>query len=67
MTEWPDVMKVEQVAAFLQMHPNAIQAMLRAHKLPGRKVGAEWRVLRSELEAWLRQSEPVRDGEDESD
>ena len=65
MTEWPDVMKVEQVAAFLQMHPNAIRAMLRAHKLPGRKVGAEWRVLHSELEAWLRQPEPVGDSEDE--
>ena len=65
MNEWPDVMKVEQVAAYLQMHPNAIRAMLRARKLPGRKVGVEWRVLRSELDAWLRQSEPVGDEEAE--
>ena len=32
---------------------------------PGRKVGVEWRVLRSELDAWLRQPEPVEDGESE--
>ena len=64
MSEWPEVMKVEQVAAFLQMHPNAIRAMLRARKLPGRKVGVEWRVLRSELEAWLRQPEPVGESKD---
>jgi len=42
-----------------------VRQHLRTGELPGRKIGKTWRVLRSELDAWLRQPEPVGDGEDE--
>ncbi|MBK7202472.1 MAG: helix-turn-helix domain-containing protein [Anaerolineae bacterium] len=40
------------------MKEQTVRDLLRLRKLPGRKIGKSWRVLRSELEAWLRQSEP---------
>lgn len=60
-----DVMTTEEVSQYLRIDEQTVRDLLRARKLPGRKVGRSWRVLRSELEAWLRQSEPVGDGEAE--
>jgi len=45
--------------------PNAVMSCALANCPPGRKARVEWHVLRSELEAWLRQPEPVGDGEKE--
>ena len=56
-----DVMTTEEVSQYLRIDEQTVRDLLRARKLPGRKVGRSWRVLRSELEAWLRQSEPVGD------
>jgi len=60
-----EVLTTEEVAQYLKMKEQTVRDLLRHRKLPGRKVGKSWRVLRSELDAWLRQSEPVRDGEEE--
>ena len=56
-----DVMTTEEVSQYLRIDEQTVRDLLRARKLPGRKVGRSWRVLRSELEAWLRQPEPVGD------
>ena len=53
-----DVMTTEEVSQYLRIDEQTVRDLLRARKLPGRKVGRSLRVLRSELEAWLRQSEP---------
>ena len=53
-----DVMTTEEVSQYLRIDEQTVRDLLRARKLPGRKVGRSWRVLRSELEAGLRQSEP---------
>ena len=60
MTE-DEVLTTEEVAQYLKMKEQTVRDLLRLRKLPGRKIGKSWRVLRSELEAWLRQSEPVGD------
>ena len=60
-----DLLTAQEVADYLGLHLVTVRDMLRTGKLPGRKVGREWRTLRSELEAWLRQPEPVGDGEAE--
>ena len=65
MPELPDLMTAEEVAEYLRIDLTTTREMLREGKLPGRKVGRAWRVLRDELEAWLRQPEPVGDGEAE--
>ena len=53
-----EVLTTEEVDQFLKIDKQTVRELLRLRKLPGRKVGRDWRVLRSELEAWLRQSEP---------
>lgn len=62
MTE-DEVLTTEEVAQYLKLKEQTVRDLLRLKKLPGRKVGKSWRVLRSELDAWLRESEPA--GEDE--
>jgi excisionase family DNA binding protein len=54
-----ETMTVGQAAIFLQMHENSVRNLLKRGELPGRKVGGEWRVLRSALERYMRQTEPV--------
>jgi len=60
-----EVLTTEEVAQFLKIDKQTVRELLRLRKLPGLKVGRDWRVLRSELDAWLRQSEPVANGEPE--
>lgn len=60
-----EVLTTEEVAQFLKIDKQTVRELLRLRKLPGRKVGRDWRVLRSELDAWLRQPEAVGDGETE--
>jgi excisionase family DNA binding protein len=45
----PVLLTVEQAAAVLQMHPESVRAQLRAGRLPARKYGRSWRILRDEL------------------
>jgi excisionase family DNA binding protein len=47
-------MTVEDAAAYLQMHPETVREKLRSQELPGRKVGRAWRLLKTELDAYLR-------------
>lgn len=44
---------VDDVAAELQVNRQTIARWLRQGKLPGRKVGREWRVSRKALERYL--------------
>ena len=54
-----EVMTVDDVAAFLRLPKTTVWKLLREKKLPGRKIGKHYRVLRSDIEAWLRQSELI--------
>jgi len=58
-----EVMTTEEVSQYLRIDEQTVRDLLRVRKLPGRKVGRSWRILRSELEAWLRQPEPAGDDE----
>jgi excisionase family DNA binding protein len=49
----PEVMNVEQAAAFLQIAEATVVELAAAGKLPGRKLGADWRFSRAALVAWL--------------
>jgi len=49
----PEVLTVEQAAELLQTEPNAVRALAAAGELPGRRIGDEWRFLRSAVLAWL--------------
>jgi len=44
-----EFLTVEQVATRLQYKPATIQGWLREGRLPGKKVGREWRVASNDL------------------
>ena len=45
----------EQIAAELQMTPDAVRRWLVAGKLPGFKIGNKWRVDSEDFALWQRQ------------
>jgi excisionase family DNA binding protein len=49
-----EVLNSEEAANFLRMHVKTTLRLARQGKIPGCKVGGEWRFLRSELTEWLR-------------
>jgi len=62
-----DLLTAQEVADYLGLHLVTVRDMLREGKLPGRKVGREWRVLESELMDWLRKLEsPANDEQQKS-
>ena len=52
MEETP-ILVIPEVAEILRLHPVTVSRMRRRGELPGFKLGAEWRVRRAELEAWM--------------
>ncbi|MBU0683627.1 MAG: response regulator [Candidatus Omnitrophota bacterium] len=49
----PTMLKVNQVAKLLQMNRMTIYKLAKLGKLPGVKIGSEWRFNKEELEKWL--------------
>ena len=56
----PEVMSSEQAAQFLQIDEPLVVEMAEAGKLPGRKLGKQWRFSRQALVAWLAQPEKTK-------
>lgn len=54
----PDVMTLPEAAAFLRVSERDVDSLATAKTIPARKVGTEWRFLKSALEDWLRTSSP---------
>ena len=51
----PEFLTLAELAAYMHVHPSSIYRMLRAHKLPGFKVGhRDWRFNRKAIEQWMR-------------
>lgn len=46
-----DLMRTDEAARLLRLHPKRVQAMARAGRLPGRRVGRKWLFDRRDLEA----------------
>ncbi len=62
---WPDLMTVEQVAAYLQVHRMTVYRYIRTGRIAAVRVGRVYRVRRADLEAFLdrhrtRPSAPLR-------
>ena len=49
----PDVLTLEQAAAFLQVDAAEVAALAEAGELPGRRIGGDWRFPRAALLEWL--------------
>lgn len=53
MTE-QSFMTVKEAADYLRLKPLALYRMVKAKKIPCRRAGRSIRLIRSELDAWLR-------------
>jgi excisionase family DNA binding protein len=49
----PEVLTVDEAAALLRVSPDVVYRLALAGELPARRVGAQWRLLRSEVFEWL--------------
>ena len=55
----PEILTVEETAAFLRLNPKTIYAAIQAKEFPGRKIGKRVVILRDALLEWLRSTERV--------
>ncbi len=51
----PEMMTIEQVAAYLQLHPQVVYRHVRAGTLPASRIGRTIRFKRAVLDAFLEQ------------
>ena len=49
------VMTLQQAAEFLQIDVDTLRVLVRQGKVPGAKVGRQWRLEEGLLREWLRQ------------
>ena len=66
MAETPEgtvqMMTVDEVAEYLQLHPLTVRRLAREGGIPAFKVGRQWRVKRAALDQWIKeQSMPNAD------
>ena len=54
------VLRLEEVAEFLRVHPTTIYRLLRTDKIPAFKVGSEWRFNQESVEGWVMDLEARR-------
>ena len=52
-----EVMTSVEAAEYLKMHVKTVCRLAKEKKIPAKKVGSEWRFLRSVLDRWLSQEE----------
>lgn len=52
---WPEVLTLEEVAAYLRVAKSEVERIAQSQGLPARRIGSEWRFSRAAIEDWLRQ------------
>ena len=58
----PDVLTPAQAAALLQVDEDAVLALAEEGRLPGRRIGDEWRFARAAVVEWLSGPEGDQEG-----
>ena len=51
------LLKLENVAKYLHVHPSTIYRLLKKNRLPGFKLGREWRFNRESIDGWRAAAE----------
>ena len=49
----PDVMTLNEVAAYLRIPRSTVYKLVREGRIPGQKIGRQWRFRRAVVENWL--------------
>jgi excisionase family DNA binding protein len=51
------VLKLEEVASYLRVHPSTIYRLVKKRQLPAFKLGSDWRFSRESIDQWSAQAE----------
>ena len=54
MEDFEPLLKTEQAASLLGIHPKTLQKLAREGKVPATRIGDLWRFRATELDLWLR-------------
>ncbi|MBI5873308.1 MAG: helix-turn-helix domain-containing protein [Candidatus Omnitrophica bacterium] len=54
-----DIMEAREVAEYLHLHPFTVHKLARETRLPGFKIGNDWRFRRSAIEKWVKLQEKL--------
>jgi excisionase family DNA binding protein len=46
---------IDEVAQLLRIHPDTVRRLLREKRLPGKKIGREWRISQEALDNFVRE------------
>jgi excisionase family DNA binding protein len=52
-----EVLTLEEVADFLQIHPSTVYRLLKNRRIPAFKVGSDWRFNQESIEQWVKKLE----------
>ena len=52
-----DLLTVSELATYLRVHPTTIYRLSKLSKLPGFRVGSEWRFNRDAIDDWIRRKQ----------
>ena len=50
-----ELLTVKEMAEYLKMNPQVVRRWLREGRLPGIKMGKEWRAAKEDIDAMLKQ------------
>jgi excisionase family DNA binding protein len=53
-----DIFTIKELSDHLRVHPTTIYRLLRQGRLPGFRVGSNWRFNRAAIEQWERSPSP---------
>lgn len=56
----PDVMTLNEVADYLRIPRSTVYKLAREGRIPGQKVGRQWRFRRAVVEQWLGEDDANR-------
>ena len=59
-----ELLTCEEAAAYLRVHQRTVGRLLTAGRLPGVKVGRQWRLRKADLDAYLAGDRAAADGKD---
>lgn len=54
-----EFLDTKQVASILRLHYKTVARMIREGRLPASKIGKEWRINRSDLEAFVERNRRI--------
>jgi excisionase family DNA binding protein len=53
MRSLPDILSLEQLAEYLNLPKSTVYRQARSGRLPGKKVGRQWRFRKQTIDEWL--------------